>query len=423
MNSTRTAYNLTAVSAKTAETALNTFQTLDMSLMVGDGDYLELERRRETNGDEMTGLEESDLIYDNGATGKGSFNFAKLQPHHAAFLLAYGLGSVVTTAAGTGYLHTIKPIVGDRAADRSNPTFTVAQRLGKTIAKRRLAGVAVNSVKLGFAADGWVTGVGELVSTGRAEDSVIEETVTALDNVTSLTLAASGVAGTTAAERLDNIQVVRAMVGGGYKFATVTAVSAATPAAITITSLGGAGASVGYKILYTPVEPAWCAFPAKVVETPMRVTNMQLHLGGSWNGTQFIGGRQVGAEFAALEYTLNNNLQVEWGLGAVGYANRIWREGRDQKLSLDRELRDMLLQNYLGNNENFGLRLLCEGAEYAAGHKYTLELIFPRLGLLAAPISSGKKRLAEKGDLQVLEDAVYGSVIAKVKNLVNAFAV
>jgi len=419
----RASLNLTAVSAGQQETAINTFQTMDQSLLVGADDYLNLDLRRENNIDEANGKEEPDLIYDNGNTASGTFNFAKLQPNQAAFLLAYGLGSCVTEAAGSGFRHTITPIDGDVDLARSNPSFTAAQRIGKTIDKRRLASCFVDSVTMTFAADDWVKGSGSIKATGMHEDTVIEEIVTAADNATSLNLAANGVQGATADERLDSVQVVRAMVDGGYKFATVTAVSAGTPAEITIESLGGSGANVDYKILYAPTEPAWATFPSRVVETPLRVAQACIHLGGNWNGSQFIGGHQVAATLRQFEYTLNNNMSLEFTPCAGGAnAGRCFRSGRTQTLKLTRNMRNMLMQRYMDANEYFGLYLLCEGAEYETGQRYTLELIFPRLGLLSAPMSTDNKLVAESGDLQVLEDATYGSVIAKVKNLVPGYA-
>jgi hypothetical protein len=104
------------------------------------------------------------------------------------------------------------------------------------------------------------------------------------------------------------------------------------------------------------------------------------------------------------------------------YAGRAYRGGRSQTIKLSRELRDWLVQRYMGANEQFGLHLLCEGAEFDTGHNYTVELVFPQLGVLSAPLSTTNKRVAEAGDLQVLEHATYGSVIARVKNLVATYA-
>ncbi len=419
----RASLNLTAVSAGTMETAINTFQDLDQSILIGDSDYLNLDLRRENNVDEANGKEEADLIYDNGNTASGTFNFAKLQPNQAAFILAYALGNCATVAAGSGYQHTITPIDGDVDVARSNPSFTAAQRIGKTIDKRRLASCFVDSATLTFAADDWVKGSASIKATGMHEDTVIEETVTAADNATTLTLAANAVQGATDAERLDSIQVVRAMVGGGYKFAVVNAVSADTPAVITIESLGGSGSKVDYKILYTPTEPAWATFPARIVETPLRVAQACIHLGGNWDGSQFVGGHQVAATLRQFEYKINNNMSLEFTPCAGGAnAGRCFRSGRVQTLTLTRNMRNMLMQRYMDANEYFGLYLLCEGAEYEAGQKYTLELIFPRLGLLSAPMSTDNKLVAEAGDLQVLEDATHGSAIVRVKNLVPGYA-
>jgi hypothetical protein len=423
MRNSRANLNLMAVSMLLSETAINTPQTLSHSLLVDVGDYLNLDVRRESNADEANGREEPDLIYDNGATASGSFNFNKLQPHQAGLILAYGLGSVSTAAAGSGYAHTITPINGDLDLARSNPSFTAAQRIGQTLNKRRFASCFIDSFSMTFAADDWVKAKADIKGTGLYADTVIEEEVEALDNATSLTLAANGVQGATAAERLDNVQVVRATVGGGVQFATVSAVSAATPAVLTISSLGGSGATVTYKVLYTPTEPAWATFPARVAETPLRVAQACLYLGGSWSGSAFVGGKQLASELSSFEWTCNNNLAVEFTPCAGGsYAGRAYRGGRNQTIKLSRELRDWLVQRYMGANEQFGLHLLCEGAEFDTGHNYTVELVFPQLGVLSAPLSTTNKRVAEAGDLQVLEHATYGSVIATVKNLVATYA-
>lgn len=423
MRNSRANLNLVAVSAMRRETAINTPQLLDLSLLVDVGDYLNLDIRREANADEANGKEEPDLIYDNGATASGSFNFNKLQPHQAGLILAYGLGSVATIAAGLGYKHTITPISGDLDLARSNPSFTAAQRIGKTLNKRRFASCFIDSFSMTFAADDWVKAKADIKGTGLYADTVIEEEVSALDTATSLTLAANGVHGADALERLDNVQAVRAVVGGGMKFATVTAVSDHSPAQINFTSLGGTGATVTYKILYTPAEPAWATFPSRVTETPLRVAQACLYLGGGWSGSAFVGGKQLASELSSFEWTCNNNLAVEFTPCAGGsYAGRAYRGGRNQTIKLSRELRDWLVQRYMGANEQFGLHLLCEGAEFDTGHNYTVELVFPQLGVLSAPLSTTNKRVAEAGDLQVLEHATYGSVIARVKNLVATYA-
>ena len=103
MRSWRATHNLLAVSANKKETAINKEQTLDTSLLVAMNDVINLEPRRESNAEELTGKEEPDTIYDLGGLSVGSLNFEKAQPQHFAFLLAYGLGVASPAAAGTGW--------------------------------------------------------------------------------------------------------------------------------------------------------------------------------------------------------------------------------------------------------------------------------------------------------------------------------
>ena len=177
-------------------------------------------------------------------------------------------------------------------------------------------------------------------------------------------------------------------------------------------------------MIYIPKEDAakW-AFPARVQETPLRVSELQVVVGGKWDGSAFQGGRTLTGEIKSIEWSLNNNLQIEFRPGATGaYATSAFREGRQQKLSLNREMREYILQNFMNTDELFGVYLKAHGAEFASGENYKVEIIFPKVGVLNAPISVDGKRLAEAGDLQVLQDDVYGSVIVKVINQVSAYA-
>ncbi|MFA7175287.1 MAG: hypothetical protein WC340_18075 [Kiritimatiellia bacterium] len=431
--------NILAVSAQTREPGINECIDVDQSLLVSTDNYINLAPRTETNADEMNGKEEADIIYDNGASAAGSLTFARLQPNQAAFMLAYGLGACASVASGDGYIHTITPIDGDVDESRSNPSFTTMQRYGETIAKRRFASNFINSLSLTFATDSWVTGSAEILSTGRYQDSVIEESVTALDNVETLTLAANSVAGTTAAERLNSVQIVRAKVDGSYEFAVVTAVSDATPAVLTIESLGGTGDSTEYKILYMPQETLWSTsgdllycgdtvisgwtFPAPVTESPLRVSEMCLYLGGTWNGSTFEGGQKFGSQLTSLELSFANNGAVEFTPCAGGaYAGRYFRSARTQTVKINRYMLNMLLQKYRSEGEYIGLHVVCTGKEFATGENYKVEIIYPRLAITAAPISTNNNRVSEAAELQVLEDDTYGSLIVKVTNQVAQYA-
>ncbi|WP_028314674.1 hypothetical protein [Desulfatibacillum aliphaticivorans] len=423
MRSSRARHNAIAVSAANAETAINTEQTLDLALLCGLDNVINLTPRRESNAEELTGKEEPDTIYDLGRTAEATFTFPKAQPQHFAFLCAYGLGVCASAAAGTGYQHTITPIDNDLDGARSNPSFTGAEKFAGVL-KRRFASLFVESITANFSADSWVSINADLVGTGKATDNVIQETIEALDNAESLTLAANGVHGSSAQDRLDNVHQIKVELDTGeWTEVEFSAVSDATPAVITITDPGGAGATVNYKVLYVPTEAGWCTFPSRVSESPLRVSQLAVVIGGAWDGSAFQGGRTLDAEINSIEWSLQNNLAVEFVPGAAdAYASRAFREGRTQAVKLDREFREYIVQQYMDANETIGLHLLCQGDVYDDPHKFQVELIFPRLGVLSAPLNVNGKRMAEAGDLTVLEDDTYGSVIVKVKNLQSGYA-
>lgn len=104
------------------------------------------------------------------------------------------------------------------------------------------------------------------------------------------------------------------------------------------------------------------------------------------------------------------------------YAGRGRRDGRSQVLTLSREMRNYILQQHIDDNDTFGVSVKCEGDLYDATYKYQVELVFPKVGILKAPVSVNGKLLAETGDLQVLEHDTYGSVVASVQNLVATYA-
>ena len=424
MRSFRSQHNLTAVSAGAMETALNTEQTLDLALLTAESDVFNLSPRRETNADEATGKEEPDRVYDLGATSMGNFNFPKAQPQHFALVMAYALGVCSTAAAGTGYEHTITPIADDLDAARSNPSFTLAQRFGKTVVKRRFASMFVDGFNATFTKDDFCKLSADIKGTGKVTSNVTEESITAAPDAVSLTLAANAVEGATAAARLDNVQRIRAELSSGvWTEVEVSAVSADTPAQITITAPGESGTDITYKVLYIPAESGWMTFPSRIEETPLRVAQMTAVMGGTWNGSEFSGGRTLGAEINSVEWQFSNNLEIEFVPGAGdAYAARVFRTGRTQALKLNREFREYILQQHIAANDTFGFRILAEGAVFDDPHKYQVELIFPKVAVLNSPISVDGKKLAEAGDLIVLEDDTYGSAIARVKNLQSAYA-
>lgn len=424
MRSYSATHNLTAISATTGESAINAFQAVDLSILSDMGDMINLSPRREDNSDEANGKEEPDLIYDNGFMAETTRNHNRAQPQHFAYLYAFGLGHVATVAAGSGYLHTITPINGGVDLARELPSFTMLTRMGETILKRRFASFFVDQITATFAEDDWVKVSGTLKGTGKHEDSVVEESIQEAGTAVSLTLDANAVQGSTAAERLDSIHRIRAEVDAGvWTEVEFTAVSSATPAAITIVAPSAVADVITYKVLYAPEESADFTFPARVVESPLRVAEMSFNLGGTWNGTTFVGGRAMGAELRNIQCSLSNNSKISFVPGGGGsYASMHERSGRKQSLKVDRKFRDFIFQQHIKDNDQLGCYIKAIGPEYETGHNYQVEIIYPKLGLLSAPMSVSDKKLAESGDFVVLEDSTYGSVIVRVKNLWPGYA-
>jgi hypothetical protein len=431
MRSIQATHNLFAVSAYARETALNTEQELDACLLVKKENVLNWTPRLESNADEATGTEEPTLLYKRGGLAEGTINFDRMQAQHAAFLLAYGLGGCSSAAiAGSvaAYKHSITPLVGGLDMARALPSFTVAMRLGKTVLKRLFASCFIDSLTVNFEKDQFCKASATVKGTGKVTSNLVSESITALDNATSLTLAANGVNGTTDQERLDNVQQIVAeypAASGIWVDVTYSAVSGASPAVITITSLGGAGASTTYKLIYASLEPGtdWRTFPARPAETPLMVNQIALTVGGKWDNTAktLSGGHLLAAEIKSLSYTLSNNLAVEFtaGAGNPDYANRAQRSAeRTQKISLGREFWDYAYQQHMHLTDYFTVHVLCQG-DVMTGEtteRYTLEAIFPRCAVLGGPLGADGPRLGETLDIQVLEDDTVGSVQAFVKN-------
>jgi hypothetical protein len=424
MRSHRATNNLLVVSANVAEPSLNTPQTLDTSMLADVTDIIDIDPRREDNADELNGLEEAGTIYDLGTLATGTFRPPRGQPQHFAFVFAYALGRCQSAAAGDGYQHTITPIPEDLDAQRSNPSFTAAMRYGKTVMKRRFLSMFIDSFTATFTADDWCRIQADLKGTGKTDINTLEETITAADNATALTLSENAVAGTTPQNRIDNVQRIRAaLTGGVYTEVTHTGVSDDIPAVITITPPGSTGASVPYKVLYIPEETGWMNFPNRIAESPLRVSEVNVTLDGTWNGSTFSGGRNIDAEVRSVEWRFENHMEIEFLPGAGGaYASRAFRPSRTQRLVLDEEFRSAILPQYIRTNETFGMRIRAEGAEYDPPHRFEVDIVFPKLAVVSAPVRVDGKRLVEKGDFAVLEDDTHGSVIVRIKNLQPSYA-
>jgi hypothetical protein len=346
-----------------------------------------------------------------------------------ALIGSYGLGVSSSVAAGTlGWRRTISPIAGDLDAARSNPSLTLAARLGKHLEKRRFASMFVGGFNLSMERDSWVVLEADLNGTGKNSTNLKKDTITAAWNAASLALTAA-IAGSTAQERLDNCHYVRALdpVGGQWVDVVVTVASDAIPCILTITPPGGTATSTTYEVIFNQAETggnSWCSFPNRVEEYPLRVSDFLVKMGAKWDGSTLTGGHQMAAEINSLKWNFNQNLTPDFtpGGGTYSYANRALRKPRAQTVSLDRRFLDFIIGQRFTDIEYFSLYGKAEGAEYEAGHKYTIEVLFPRVSVKGRPIAVADSRLVERAEFDVFQDDTYGSAILWTKNKVQNYA-
>jgi hypothetical protein len=419
-------HNLLAVSARRQEMAINTEQDLDTTLLADLNTVLNYQAVKFTNREELTGKEEPDRLYDLGGKVAGTLSFSRAQPQHFAFLLGYGLGTVETERLGTtGFRHTIRPRYGEVDAARSNPSFTAAMRFGSQVLKRRFTSCFIDQVRVEFPKDGWAKINAAVKGTGKVDDNTWVEELTASYDAESLTLATNGVAGDSAAERLSNVQAVQVLNPGTQAWDEVAydAVSGAVPGVVSISPPGAAATAASYRVYYLPQESGWTDFPERLEEPPLKVSRVEVTLGGRWDGNSFVGGCRLDAELRGVIWTVKNYLTPESTPGAgAGYANRAFRYGREQTLKFDRDFRDFLVAQHLKDNDTLAVHLKAEGPEFAPGMNYQVELVFPRVAVQGAPVGVKQRRLGEEVQFAVLEDDDFGSVIAYVQNQVSGYA-
>jgi len=427
MRNLRATHNKIAVSANNRETAINTSRDTDTIILSNLSDIINLEPRKEDNADQRLGKEEADQIYNLGNTASLTLNFDRAQPQHFAFGLGYALGNVSTVQESTSYIHTITPINGEIDYQRSNPSFSALMQYGDTIFSRLFSSFFVDSATASFSQDEWCKLKLDIKGTGNFEDDMNEILIEAEDS-SLIRIDSPPYAVGDSGNVFDSIHRIQARLLTEDRWHEVIFHTASKAGGKTIINIDapnitvpGLGTLIQYKILYR-AESSF-VWPENIVhESPLRVSDVNVILGGRWDGTNFYGGIPLNSDLNSLEYTINNNLKFDFGFNAPGgYANRVFREGRDQTISFDRDFKDYILQQSCFNNDYFGLKIKATGAEIDSNNNYHVELIFPRLAILNAPISVENKIVAEKGDMKVLGSDDYPSVIVKVQNIVENY--
>ncbi len=415
--------NKVAVTAYTAETGINTPGSPDVSMLCQVGDKLKILPNKVANTGENTGTYEATRVDHLGYTTEHPFNWPQMQPQHAAFVLAYLLGTNVDAASGSGYTHSSTPLSDVIDLYRPAPCFSVSNQIGE-VYKRRAASMFMNDATFTFKADDWVSLTANAKGTGLYVDNVTSEEVSALDNATSITLAAGhAVQGATDAERLQNVHDIAVELAEGvFTDVAYSAVSNASAAVITITSAGGSGATVTYNVTCILTESGWMTFPAVVSQTGLRTAGATITVGGTWNGSAIVGGRSYACEIDTVTWNYSNNYTIHRCFGGSDvYGGKCRRGERTQKLTISKEMYDYVMTREMQDNRTFSVQLDCQGDEISSGVYYGLKLTWPQLVVMDNPIGSLNNNNAETVDLKPMESATYNSVYAVTTDAVAAY--
>lgn len=414
-------YSALAVSLGSRQTAATTAQTLDTSMLwavSGMPDMVPYEPS--DNSNEMTGEMLATKVDRAGHTAEWNLSKDKAEPQHIGLLIANALGSISTTnPSGTAYLHVITP----DADTLQLPYFTAAARYGANIFRRQFVGMAVNSFTLDIAPP-YVGISGNVLGLGYQNTDRVREVLAGLDNATTLTLAANGITGATAQTRLDNLHQILSTydaVGDLYVHeVTCSAVSDASPAALTITSPGGAGATISYEIWYvTDTGVAWTTFPAvNDDQNPFAMGNVTVEINGEWDGSAYNGGYELGCEVEGISWTWNNNARVRHCLtGSGSWADQIQRGAPQSSLSMSRVMVDSIMDEIGMNSRITSMCIKVQQDTAITGAYYPyFELVFPRVAVVTNPKTERDGMIGEDVEFAVLSDATYGPVIATIQS-------
>lgn len=372
----------------------------------------------EHNGETIHGSEFPTRLYASHREASGSFSQKRAKPDFMALVLSRFFGQCTSTLVGTtAYEHEITPVSGLDLG-----SFTAIQRKGSDIFSERISGNYIEAFTLDLG-DGWVSLNADIVGTGTREVNYEHEVVSAPANSLSIILAANGVEGSGAAERLANMYRVRAKDVGSevWEVLNVNSVTGSVPAMIQFAgSVGSSSSDVDFHVDYIPVEPSWCTLPATVDESPLRLVDAKVVVDGWYNGSTLEGGEELSAEVMGFSISGKNNLELKHYPGDSGPAARALRGGRELSISLSESLRNSVRQYQADNpeSEHLCLALTIEGAEIdpGGGDYFGAKLIFPQCGIIESPVVVQGKRLAQAGDLVVMDDGVYGGVIVRCYN-------
>lgn len=407
--------NVLCVSSELRQQDINTPVEVDFRIDFEKGNIAQIEPIIEVNDKEVTGYEEATESIYKGNDVAG-FNIARYyaDPQFLAFCMAYGLSAEIETVSvgATGKKHTLTP------GETVDPHKFTAVFKKAEIEILRLISLMLDGVEITFAKGEAVKATASVKGTGKFERNWIDEKITAAGNVTELE-AASAVKGN-ATKNVHGV-FIRKADGALY--------------ALEVSSVSGrrikfsAGANDGvsdreYRVVYIKNDCAWADnLPVRINEGILKVSDLQVLIGGKFDGSDITGGVAANHEIQSVVYKLNQPLTIDRRPKADGddsySANYAARNNRDQVITIDRDFKDVIMQARMIGEDYFSLKIKCEAQEFELGINYLFQMIFPRISVRKASQSVDNSIMKETLDLPVYEDptgafkSVYVTVVNK----------
>lgn len=434
--------DLIAVS-RAKQSDANTAATLNALILYDESSGVNVAEERAGNQGDKTGFVEATKVDVKDRTSDGSLNQSKATPDglaHAFGMIFHGGTPTHSNVAGPVYRHTFKldtyPV---------NPNyFTAAHRRGGSSGGaadfRRHYGIAANTLTLNLAKNEFLKTQLGILGIGKFDDSIYTEEISAADNATSLTLGKDPLG-----DSHTNVTVwanITDTVSGQFSTpVTATAYNAGTNA-LTITSLGGSGATIKYRVTYqvkaTESGYSWADLSGLSVEDEftMKAGNLQIRMAGRYSESggnpSFTGGQIAGCEIDSFTYKL------DW----KGQTGKCWRTGQtdeptatsvelgdpEQTVEVSRQVIDYVLKAGFDLNAPMSLYVDAQGpiidAVNAPGERFFFRLYVPKVQMLSKSHDVVDKKWAEKVQFLVLKDDANGwpSAVAQIQNKIASYA-
>ena len=412
---------------------------LSKLFLFDENSQVQVTQTRETNQGEKTGHVEPTEVSVLSSDSAGTLTQAKATPDAMAWAFAFAFGhrSTVEIDVGQSYRHT-----SALTQYPTNPSyFTLAHRRGGSGGAaadfRRHYALGINTLSLTAAKDAFMTMALGVLGIGLSDDNIVTEHITANDDATTLTLANDPV-GSSDPIKAQNVTVWADMDDDGIYEREVfaTAYDSGTNV-LTITSLGGGGDPIDYRVTYQVVPTAsghsWADLSALLTaeEFVLKAANIQIFLATAFSSlapiTKGLTGQVGLCEVLRFQYDLDwkGSTGKCWRIGSTpsDSATQVELGSMEQKLTLDRQARDYLFKQNFDENTALGFYFDAIGPNIpGTSTPFSVKMAIPRLKFLTKDFQATDGKWVEAGSLVVLKDTVNPSNPTCQVEIVNGIA-